>query len=124
MTPDRKQVLIADDEPNLRRVLAAQLVRDGYDVEAVASGTEAVRALRENHVDVVITDLRMPGIDGLDTLRALRELDPRLPVIVVTGYTSHDTERRCREAGAFECLHKPVDLDDLLRIVGEAVQAR
>lgn len=119
-----RRVLVIDDEPDMLDILRDLLESERFAVEVVDSGEQAIELFRRDPFDVAITDLRMPGIDGLETLQELRRLDPQLPVIVVTGFTSTDTERQCREAGAFECLHKPVDLDDLLRIVGEAVQAR
>jgi CheY-like chemotaxis protein len=119
-----RRVLVVDDEHDMLEILRDLFESEQFAVEVADSGERAIELCRHGPFDVAITDLRMAGIDGLDTLRELRLLDPRLPVIVVTGYTSDDTERRCREAGAFDCLHKPVDLDDLLRVVGEAVQAR
>lgn len=126
MTPadPARRVLVIDDEHDMLDILRDLLEGEQFAVEVADSGEKAIELFRRSPFDVAVTDLRMAGIDGLDTLRALRELDPKLPVIVVTGYTSPDTERRCREAGAFECLHKPVDLDDLLRAVSEAARAR
>src|SRR5690606_32989647 len=70
MLPDpRAQILVVDDEANLRRVLSAQLQREGYDVHSAADGYEALQILSNHHVDVVVTDLRMPGIDGMALLR-------------------------------------------------------
>jgi CheY-like chemotaxis protein len=119
-----RRVLVVDDEHDMLDILRDLFESERFAVEVADSGERAIELCRRGPFDVAITDLRMTGIDGLDTLRELRQLDPRLPVIVVTGFTSDDTERRCLEAGAFVCLHKPVDLDDLLRVVGEAVQAR
>ena len=74
MLPEKKQVLIVDDEPNLRKILSAQLSRDGYDVLTAEDGEKGLAALREHHIDLVITDLKMPKIDGMTLLReALRE---------------------------------------------------
>jgi DNA-binding response OmpR family regulator len=74
MLPEKKQVLIVDDEPNLRKILSAQLSRDGYDVLTAEDGEKGLAALREHHIDLVITDLKMPKVDGMTLLReALRE---------------------------------------------------
>ena len=69
MLPERKQILVVDDEPNLRRVLSAQLERDGYDVHMAEDGQRGLDLLRDNHIDLVITDLRMPKVDGMELLR-------------------------------------------------------
>ncbi len=77
---ERPQVLIADDESNLRRVLSAQLSRDGFEVVAVEDGQAAIDALEEHHLDVVITDLRMPKVDGMGVLkRAVRDYLKQAP---------------------------------------------
>ena len=77
MLPEKKQVLIVDDEPNLRKILSAQLSRDGYDVLTAEDGEKGLAMLREHHIDLVITDLKMPKVDGMTLLReALRE-EPR-----------------------------------------------
>ncbi|MFZ6183736.1 response regulator [Nannocystis pusilla] len=118
------RVLVVDDERDMLEILQDFFESEGYTVQVADSGERAIELCRHGSFDVAITDMRMPGIDGLHTLMGLRQLDPRLPVIVVTGYASDDTEQRCRNAGAFDCIQKPVDLDTLLRLVGAAVQAR
>lgn len=118
------RVLVVDDERDMLEILQDFFEGEGYSVMVAESGERAIEICRADSFDVAITDMRMPGIDGLHTLVQLRQLDPRLPVIVVTGYASDDTEQRCRSAGAFECVQKPVDLDDLLRLVGAAVETR
>ena len=77
MLPEKKQILVVDDEANLRRVLAAQLARDGYEVHAAEDGEAALALLREHHIDLVITDLRMPKVDGMELLRAALRDRPR-----------------------------------------------
>lgn len=115
------RVLVVDDERDMLEILQDFFESEGYSVSVAESGERAIEMCRDSSFDVAITDMRMPGIDGLHTLQHLRQLHPRLPVIVVTGYASDDTEARCRSAGAFECVQKPVDLDDLLNLVGRAV---
>jgi DNA-binding NtrC family response regulator len=88
--PERKQVLIVDDEVNLRRVIAAQLARDGYDVHTAEDGEEGCRILAEHHIDLVITDLKMPKLDGMDLLRRALEIDPELPVVMLTAHGTVD----------------------------------
>ncbi len=124
MLPEKKQVLIVDDEPNLRKILAAQLSRDGYDVLLAEDGEEGLATLREHHIDLVITDLRMPKVDGMTLLReALRE-DPDLPVVMITAHGTVDTAVEALKIGAFDYLTKPFDKDEVRQIVGKALRTR
>jgi two-component system response regulator AtoC len=85
MLPERKQVLIVDDEPNLRKILSAQLTRDGYDVLTAEDGEQGLHLLREHHIDLVITDLKMPKVDGMTLLKRALEIEPELPVVLITA---------------------------------------
>ena len=78
MLPEKKQVLIVDDEPNLRKILAAQLSRDGYDVLLAEDGEQGLALLREHHIDLVVTDLKMPKVDGMTLLREALAEQPEL----------------------------------------------
>ncbi|MCS6798094.1 MAG: sigma-54 dependent transcriptional regulator [Myxococcota bacterium] len=122
--PDRPQILVADDEPNLRRVLRAQLVRDGYDVHVAEDGAQALGILREHHVDVVVTDLRMPRIDGMALLRTIVEEMPWIPVILITAHGTVDTAVEALKLGAFDYVTKPFDRDELRRVVAKAARTR
>jgi len=124
MPPEKKQVLIVDDEPNLRKILAAQLSRDGYDVLLAEDGEEGLATLREHHIDLMITDLRMPRVDGMTLLReALRE-DPDLPVVMITAHGTVDTAVEALKTGAFDYLTKPFDKDEVRQIVAKALRTR
>lgn len=122
--PERKQVLIVDDEPNLRRVIAAQLGRDGYDVHTAADGEEGCRILAEHHIDLVITDLKMPKVDGMELLRQALELDPELPVVMMTAHGTVDNAVEALKTGAFDYLTKPFDQDEVRSIVRKALKTR
>ena len=125
MLPDpRAQILVVDDEANLRRVLCAQLQREGYDVHAAADGYEALQILANHHVDVVVTDLRMPGIDGMVLLREAQKIDVDLPVIMITAHGSVDNAVEALKSGAFDYLTKPFDQTDVQVVVRKAVQTR
>ena len=124
MLPEKKQVLIVDDEPNLRKILSAQLSRDGYDVLTAEDGEKGLAALREHHIDLVITDLKMPKIDGMTLLReALRE-EPQLPVVMITAHGTVDTAVEALKIGAFDYLTKPFDKDEVRQIVAKALKTR
>src|SRR3954451_17031782 len=124
MLPEKKQVLIVDDEPNLRKILSAQLSRDGYDVLTAEDGEQGLSVLREHHIDLVVTDLKMPKVDGMTLLReALRE-DPELPIVMITAHGTVDTAVEALKLGAFDYLTKPFDKDEVRQIVAKALKTR
>src|SRR4051812_32943607 len=124
MLPERKQILVVDDEPNLRRVLSAQLERDGYDVHTAEDGEQALVVLREHHIDLVITDLRMPKMDGMELLRRAVAIDPGLPVIMVTAHRPVHNPVEALETGAFDYVTKPFDQGEVRTIVRKALKTR
>lgn len=117
-------VLIADDETNLRKVLKTLLERNGHKAIAVPNGIEALNTLKQGHIDILITDLRMPGMDGLELLQAVKVFDPGLPVIVITAHGSVDTAVSALKNGAFDYITKPFDKDELKLAVQKAAAAR
>ena len=119
-----KQVLVADDEENLRRVLAAQLQHDGYDVHSVADGAAVLQAMGEHHIDVLITDLRMPKLDGMKVLKAVSDRYPHVPVIMITAHGTVDTAVEALKLGAFDYVTKPFDREELRRVVSKAAKTR
>ncbi|MFO0565188.1 MAG: sigma-54 dependent transcriptional regulator [Polyangiaceae bacterium] len=124
MLPEHKQILVVDDEPNLRRVLSAQLARDGYDVHTAEDGEQALAVLAENHIDLVITDLRMPKIDGMELLRRALELDAELPVVMITAHGTVDNAVEALKTGAFDYITKPFDQSEVRTIVKKALRTR
>ncbi len=114
-------VLIADDEANLRKVLCALLERDGHDTTAVADGRAALAAIEDGGVDIVITDLRMPKMTGLELLEAAHALEPDLPVILITAHGTVDTAVTALKTGAFDYITKPFDKDELKVAVRRAL---
>jgi len=124
ITDAPRQILVVDDEPNLRRVLGAQLSRDGYEVHAVADGEEALRILQEQYIDVVITDLRMPRLDGLELLRRALALEPELPVVIITAHGTVDNAVEALKSGAFDYITKPFDQNEVRNVVKKALRTR
>ena len=124
MLPERKQVLIVDDEPNLRKILAAQLSRDGYDVLLAEDGEQGLATLREHHVDLVVTDLRMPKVDGMTLLREALKDQPELPIVMITAHGTVDTAVEALKLGAFDYLTKPFDKDEVRQVVAKALRTR
>jgi two-component system, NtrC family, response regulator AtoC len=124
MLPEKKQVLIVDDEPNLRKILAAQLSRDGYDVMTAEDGEQGLATLRDHHIDLVVTDLKMPRVDGMQLLREALRIDPDLPVVMITAHGTVDTAVEALKIGAFDYLTKPFDKDEVRAIVAKALKTR
>src|SRR6204780_1074578 len=124
MLPERKQVLIVDDEPNLRKILSAQLSRDGYEVMTAEDGEQGLALLKEHHIDLVITDLKMPKVDGMTLLRKALELEPELPVVLITAHGTIDTAVEALKSGAFDFVTKPFDKDEVRQIVSKALRTR
>ena len=120
--PEQRQILLADDEANLRRVLSAQLERDGYDVHAVSDGAEVLRALGEHHIDVLITDLKMPKLDGMQVLKRVMNDYPQLPVIMITAHGTIDTAVEALKLGAFDYVTKPFDRTEFRSVVAKAAR--
>src|SRR5438477_116996 len=114
------RVLVVDDQQSLRKVLAATLQREGYEVTVCSNGEEAIAALDRDGADVVVTDLVMPRMDGLTLLRKVVARHPDVPVIVVTAHGRIDSAVEAMKAGAFDFLAKPFDHADLKGIIAKA----
>jgi YesN/AraC family two-component response regulator len=112
-----ESVLIVDDEENARIGLKKLLALDGFQVEAVANGYEALEHLDNNPVDLVITDINMPEMNGLVFLRELNRSFPAVNVIMVTAYGGVESYLEAMNLGAFEYLNKPVKFEELKAIM-------
>jgi DNA-binding NtrC family response regulator len=117
-------ILVADDEAGVRESLAEVLRDAGYAVETVVDGSAALAALDTNDFAVVITDLRMPGADGLDVLRKLREVAPQTVPLVMTAHGSVESAVEALRAGAADYILKPVVFDDVLAKIGRVLEHR
>ncbi len=115
------RVLLVDDDPGLRRLISLRLQAAGYEVDAVESAEAALGQLAGQPSDVVITDLRMSGMDGMALFRQLREQIPSLPVIVITAYATVPDAVRATRDGVFDFLTKPFDSAELLKVVAQAL---
>ena len=122
MGEERIQLLLVDDEEGYVDVLSNRLSRRNIDVTKAYSGADAIQALRGKDFDVVILDLKMEDMDGLEVLRILNKMVPGLMVIMLTGHGSEKAAKEGLELGAFDYLTKPCDLEDLLAKIKEAVQ--
>ncbi|MFB3817971.1 MAG: sigma-54-dependent transcriptional regulator [Candidatus Methylomirabilales bacterium] len=125
MGTDPLRILVVDDEAAQRELLAGFLRKQGHEVLVAAGGADAVAQLRASQVDLVLSDCRMPGMSGLDLLRALRDINPEVPLLLMTAYGSVETAVQAMKEGAADFLSKPLDLEELLlRIARVAEQAR
>ncbi|HVE72346.1 MAG TPA: sigma-54 dependent transcriptional regulator [Thermoanaerobaculia bacterium] len=118
------RILIVDDEEVLRDVLDAVLRREGFDIVAAASGEEALNVLDSEEIDLVILDVMLPGISGIDTLRAIRISNPNLPVIVITAFSSIDGAIDAMKQGAFHYIPKPFKNEEVVLTVNKALEQR
>lgn len=110
----RKNVLVVDDEEVVRVSYLRSLVGVLCNVEAVRNGNEALRAMEEHPFDVVMLDLRMPGMDGMSVLKTIKEKWPESEVVIITGYPSVETAKEAVRLGAYDYLAKPVGPDDVI----------
>ncbi len=118
------RILIVDDEEVLRDVLDAVLRREGFDVVLASTGEEALNLLDTDDVDLVILDVMLPGISGIDTLRAIRIANPTLPVIVITAFSSIDGAIEAMKQGAFHYIPKPFKNEEVIITVNKALEQR
>ena len=118
----RGRVLVVDDEGSQRDILRTILSAEGYAVETAPGGQEAVRRCQEKAFDVVLTDLRMPGTDGLSLVERLTRDDPPTLVVLMTAYGSMDSAEQALKRGAFDYLTKPIEREELLLTVRRAFE--
>jgi DNA-binding NtrC family response regulator len=121
---ERARVLVVDDHVEMTATIVDGLLQHGYEGVGVSSGEAALRLLRTERIDALVTDLRMPELDGLTLLRTSVALDPLRPVIVMTAYGSMQTALDAVEGGSFQYLVKPFRIDLLARILRQALEGR
>ncbi len=118
----RKSILVVDDEKNQREILETILSGEGYDVTTASSGEAAMKFVADRHFDLVLTDLKMTGMSGLDLLKSLTDYDKSIIVILLTAHGSVDSAVDAMRLGAFEYLQKPYDSEKLLNTVSRALK--
>jgi two-component system OmpR family response regulator len=118
------RVLLVEDDDDNRELMAEVLASSGCEVLSAATGQEGLKTLSEHSVDVVVTDIGMPGMGGLEMARAAKAIAPRVPVVVVTGWAERDDIASARGREVDAVLIKPVDPDALTRTVSDVAQAR
>lgn len=118
------KILVVDDEDIVRTSCSRTLVPEGYDVRLAKNGVEGLRMAAEERFDLVLTDLKMPDMDGIDVLRNIKEKWPETHVIIVTGYQTVDTAVKAIKLGANNYIEKPFTPDALLSAVTEALAGK
>ena len=116
-------VLIVDDEEDFVEMLSLRLEATGFDVRGVNSAPDGLAALAEQEADVVVLDLKMPGMDGLETLEKIKAAHPAVAVIIMTGHGAMESATRGKELGAFDYLIKPAEFEELVEKLEAAAKA-
>jgi two-component system response regulator PilR (NtrC family) len=122
--PQRDTILVIDDEAIMQEILADFLREEGFEVDIASSGEEGIELARDNAYDCAIVDLMMPGIDGIETMQALKGRDPDLPVIMITAFASVESAVEAMKRGAHEYITKPFKNDEVLVVLQNAIRQR
>ena len=117
---DRFRVLFVDDEPEFLETMLDRMKKRNVAVQGAGSGEESLNVLKNDRIDVVVLDVKMPGMDGFETLKEIKKQYPLIEVIILTGYASMEGAMAGMELGAFDYLLKPVDIDELLYKIHDA----
>jgi DNA-binding NtrC family response regulator len=117
-------VLLVDDEVEFLETLIKRMKKRQVNVSGAKSGEEALDWLAQNLTDVIVLDVRMPGMDGIETLKKIKKMSPLVEIILLTGHASLEVAREGMELGAFDYLMKPIDIDELLYKVQDAYKKK
>ena len=116
-------ILIIDDDDQLRKSFERLLIEEGYGVQCAPSGEAGIRLLQDRTPDLVILDMRLPGMNGLETFKKMHDMEPKLPVIIMTAYGTTETAIEATKMGAFDYILKPFDIPDMLAVIAQALEA-
>lgn len=120
ITSSKTSILILDDEPIVSKRLQPALEKIGYEVESFYKSADAMARVRERRFDIVVTDLKMEGIDGMQFLAEVKKLSPSTEVIVITGFATLDTAKESMRKGVFDFLAKPFKLGEIQEVIRKA----
>jgi two-component system response regulator HydG len=120
----KTKILVVDDEASHRQMLEVVLTTEGYEVYQAGDGEEAITAVKERFYDLIVMDVRMSQVGGIEALRRIKELSPGIPVIIMTAYASVNTAVDALKSGAYDYLTKPLDIEELKILVGKALRHR
>ena len=119
-----ERILVVDDEEQMRDLLTKILERKGYQVSVCGNGMEALSILEKEPMDLVVTDVRMPGLSGMEALRAIKELNPEIVVLIMTAFGSIDQAVQAVKDGAYDYINKPFKIDEMLLTIEKALEER
>ncbi|MCB2182052.1 MAG: response regulator [Desulfobulbaceae bacterium] len=122
MNNQQTSILILDDEPIVSKRLKPSLEKRGYEVETFTSSAAALKRTHERQFDIVITDLKMEGLDGMDFLTDVKEKSPSTEVIVITGFATMETAKESFQKGVFDFLAKPFKIGEISEVIKKAEQ--
>ncbi|HYA03098.1 MAG TPA: response regulator [Syntrophobacteria bacterium] len=120
MDTNRLKVMVLDDEPIVCKRLQPALEKLGYEVETFIHSEEAMRRIQETNYDIIVTDLKMKGIDGMQFLQEAKKRSPKTEVIVITGFATLETARESFQKGVFDFIAKPFKLGEIQEVVNKA----
>lgn len=118
------KVLMVDDETEYRETVIKRMTKRGVDINGAGSGSEALNMLGQSGYDIVLLDVRMPEMDGIETLREIKQRHPLVEVLMLTGHANMEVAIEGMELGAFDYLMKPIDIDELIYKIQDADQKR
>ncbi len=121
---NKQKLLFVDDDETFRKVMKKELSRMGYSVVCVGSGEAAIEALKKRNFDVIILDIKMPGIGGLNTLKSIKKMDPEVEVIMLTGRATIESAVESMKMGAYDYITKPCRLNELDILLKKAYERR
>jgi len=116
------RMLLVDDEDDFRITLTKRLKLRKVNITDVASGNEAIEMVKQNSFDVAVIDVKMPGMDGIETLKQIKQIQPLIEIVMLTGHASIESGMEAMKLGAYDYVMKPCDIDELLIKSGDAYQ--
>ena len=121
---ERERILVCDDDPRMRDTIVETLASESFDVDTADRAVDAIQRIMRSNYGALILDLKLPGLGGLDAIAVVKRFDQSLPIIVMTGHASYETEQAARAAGIFYYLVKPFGVEELVAAVRAAVRFR
>ena len=121
---ERTLILVVDDQFSDRETLKGILEDKGYRVATAQDGAEAIEMVKSNHYDIIFLDVRLPGMDGVETFEQVKTIDPKATVIMMTGFTEEDLVKKAITQGAYTCIYKPFDMEKVIALVEDITKER
>ena len=122
MSKDKHKILVVDDLKSIRLTLSGILEDEGYKVAMAENGYQAIEAAKQTPFDLIFMDIKMPGINGVQTFREIKKVNPDAAVIMMTAYSVEDLVREALEEGAYAVVYKPFDIEEMLGMIRSALR--